>query len=149
MRNVIGALLLACAAFSAACSSGDDDDDNSNGLGAPTGSTECQARSGAYTFTFAERSGDCGPLDPQIVVAGGQSSAPDGCTGGQVPSASDSCLVSLDQTCPAAEGTSVTQVGQVRWAADASSGSGTVQVTLLDAGGTVLCQSTYGLTITR
>jgi hypothetical protein len=145
MQRFFGLLALMLVCLLTACG-GDDDDDN--GLGAPNGSAQCADRTGAYRFKFAEKSGDCGPLDDQLAVVGGQSSDPPGCTGGQVESASDSCLVSIDQTCASADGTSQNQVGQVRWSQNGESGAGTLQFTVSDAAG-VICQSIYDLTVTR
>lgn len=122
---------------------GDDDDDN--GFVAPNGA-KCATRAGAYTFKFAEKSGDCGPLPDIIFVAGQPSDDPD-CTGGPVDN--DQCVVSLTNTCKSASGVETSFAGQVQWSADGNSGTGAWQVIISDAADNLLCQSIYDITVTR
>ncbi len=131
-------------AFAAAACGGDDDDGGGNGF-VPPSDTKCAARTGAYTVSFVQKNGDCGDLDPQIVIADG---APDpGCTGTTSPA--DACVETEDVTCPGAQGTSTRIVGQLRWDQAGSMATGTWQVTIADASGLVLCQSTYDVTASR
>jgi hypothetical protein len=146
MRNVIGALLFAGAAFSAACSSGDDDDDNdSNGFQAPAGG-QCAARTGAYTLHFVERSGgDCGAIPDQVVVSGGMQDP--ACQGGPVDA--DTCTITSQVTCSYSDGTRTSLAGQIKWNAASTMASGVWQLTLTDTASNVLCQSTYDVTASR
>jgi hypothetical protein len=143
MQKVFGLLGLGLVCFLTACNGDDDDDD---GFVAPGGGT-CAARSGAYTLHFAEKSGDCGPVDDQIVVAGGMQMQDPNCTGGPVDT--DTCTITSQITCANGDGTETTLAGQIRWDQASTKASGTWQFTLTDSANNVLCQSTYGVTATR
>jgi hypothetical protein len=146
-------LALMCATSSIGCGADDDDDAGGGGGGsgggfvAPNPANRCAERTGAYTIKFTEKSGNCGPLEDQIVTPTTQ--ADPLCQDNAVPS-SDPCVETSNATCDTGQNTSSRIVGQVRWDASGNSAVGTYQLTITDlTDGSVLCQSTYDVRATR
>lgn len=117
-----------------------------------TGDGTCAERSGSYVVAFKMRSGDCGNL-PEVVinVSGGDAgsvASDQQCTGS--PGDTRACVATSDTTCTNAKtGYTMTTRGQVRWNADASNGSGTLEFIGVLKSGANDCRGTYDVTYRR
>lgn len=141
MRTIVTVL---AAMLAAACSS------SQKSSGGP-----CAARSGTYLVHYTPHSGDCGGSFEVVVVmqpgTSGGSTPTTGCTG-SVQESSDHCTTTTGQfTCPtnSGDGSTLTESGDVHWAADGASGNGTLQLTLNNRDGSVACTGAYDVNYQR
>lgn len=112
---------------------------------------DCVTAGAQYEFDYYQTSGDCGPIDNQVVAIPEDGVlTTKGCTSGP-NSKYEGCSVYLDQTCSGdVNGVSFTikELGKVDWAEDGSSGSGTMQLDGSASDGSS-CHSTYRVTAKR
>lgn len=116
-------------------------------MGCATQTGPCADRSGSYVVDFSTRSGNCGPQNEGVVNLGA-TGAPSTCMDNSQAS-TDNCAVDFNVTCPFNAGQTVEETGQVTWNTDGSSGSGTIQLTLRDSLGDILCEGTYDVNYKR
>jgi len=124
-----------------ACSS------STSGTGSPSESP-CVTPASSYTVHFVEKAGGtCGPIGDTVIntTSDGKLQPTPGCTGTRTV---DRCAVTITRyTCTPSNGVTTTETGEVTWASDGSSGSGTVDVSI--ASGATTCSSSYVVTYTR
>lgn len=105
----------------------------------------------SYVVHFAEHAGGtCGPIPDSVVNTSpsGTIQSPSACTN---RNREDGCNVFVDLTCTATDRGvtfTITETGEVKWAADGSKGSGTVSEHGSASDGST-CDSTYDVTYTR
>lgn len=100
----------------------------------------CKDRSGTYMVTFVERSGTCGYMPDLIVtVPAVMDSA---CVGYSV-SENNNCRVTINMTCPGADGYRVKQSGVADWRADGLVGNAVFNIMLIDDYNYAVCSSIY------
>lgn len=108
----------------------------------------CAQRKGTYVLQYAERDGNCGPIDEIVETLETQPvSVPDGCKG-TITYSADNCAVTSDATCPTTGGQDLRVNGKTTWDTLGDKGNGTQQMTLTK-GDTVVCRSTYNVTARR
>jgi predicted ThiF/HesA family dinucleotide-utilizing enzyme len=112
----------------------------------------CKARSGTYAITFTQQSGNCGAIAESVATLPlPASSSATACTG-TVTASSDECTTMTNGlTCPTNDAamTSVRENGTVHWSTDGASGSGTLEVEVLDSSGQIQCAGAYGVNYSR
>jgi hypothetical protein len=126
--------------------SGDDEGEDTGFVPADSQGGPCADRSGAYTVHYEELSGDCGPMNDEIVVA--ESSLGSACEGSSVTS-TDNCVITTDVLCPAGGGETFRLSGQVAWSKDGSKATAKIDVGFRDDAGRLLCSSIYRVTFQR
>jgi hypothetical protein len=109
------------------------------------GSGDCVQRSGTGTLRFTARSGNCGAI-PEVVAEAQPSAPKSPCTGTVVHSA-DNCSMTVDQTCPGASGSTVTQEGTANFNQAGTSGTGVFEISVTSSGAS--CFGTYDATFTK
>jgi hypothetical protein len=117
----------------------------------------CALRSGTFRVDAVERTGTCGPLTEQITtetqdsVSCHQPPAP--CTSGGIQDSPDNCEVTtVNVVCPEdgiGPGATSTTNGKAYWNDAGSQGTGQATIVIRDAGGAILCQSSYDVTTTK
>lgn len=122
------------------------------GCGSSSSDPQCALRQGTYTIDWIPRSGSCGPIAEQIEMFDQTSTkavAPTSPCGGNEQISGDNCKVTLDVTCPNADGTElVEEKGTETFSVDGASGSGIVEYVLNNANG-IVCTETYDVQLTR
>jgi hypothetical protein len=143
--SVVGATVvaLACLASNLGCGSHANQDD---GL--------CAQRSGTYRTKFTQRTGTCGNIPENISTIDEQPVVPPKpCTDGEIRYSADNCEVTnIDITCPedGIQAAAVSVVnGKYTWTTDASGGTGQANFVIKTEAGSVICQSSYDVEITR
>jgi len=112
--------------------------------------SNCANRVGTYRLTFTARSGDCGAISEQIASLNDTKPimvVP--MCAAQESISNDHCAVTAEIMCATMSGGMEHDVGVVRWSHDASSATGTVQITVTDKAGAQVCDGTYDLVEVR
>lgn len=114
---------------------------------------ECEQRTGTYAVRYLETSGGCGPIPDQVITIDAQPTAVDPSCVGEIRTSEDNCDVTLvDVVCPEAgigPGVTSTANGKAQWSGDGATGDAALNLVVRDAGGVVLCQSSYEVAYDR
>jgi hypothetical protein len=134
---VVVALVGAAGCADAGAGPGGSDGDES--------ARECADRSGVYLFKMTEKSGDCGPVDPELIDFDRPS--PTTCKAKTQSTSADNCDITSTIVCTGGDAT-VTLKSVVHWSTDGSIASGTATATG-ESPTMGHCSSVYSLSYVR
>lgn len=102
--------------------------------------------------SYKVRTGDCGAAAETVDTVDKQPTAIDAPCKGSIGYTADNCAVTNDFSCPVdavEKGAVATYSGKYDWSKDGSSGSGILDLTIVNSAGKNLCHGTYDVTVSR
>ncbi len=113
----------------------------------PPASCNPDARVGTYKFTYVQQSGNCGPIDAQLVSLNpGPGGAGAGCTLNSERLSEGGCKIERDVSCTGPDANGRTVAVTRALTSDAAEITGTMTMTLT---GNPSCSSTYAIDAVR
>jgi hypothetical protein len=132
----------------------------------PPPARKCASRSGTFTYTTTQRSGNCGegyslvfdpvtctqvfciPFRTEHELRTSVLGPPDYKCSFKITGSADGCTTEYTTECPRSSQPGTTKaVGKVTWSADGKSAAGTDGFTVFDENGSGLCSGQYSVTI--